>query len=195
MLAIREVRELRGWTQTGLAKAAGVGRVSLNQIENGVKAPTVTTLEKLAAVLECEIADFFPRRQPELPLVVESLELPPDIAGYVRRFGLQPESYFVDLQISDPAIHRSYEACYLVVLRAEAAAAKGDQAESYHLYIGAADALNDLSTALDWMPEPERGEVRDRAICLYERVIPGLRAGVEMYEAAERRRRELKKTA
>ncbi|MEM9250550.1 MAG: helix-turn-helix transcriptional regulator [Pseudomonadota bacterium] len=51
-------REHRGLTQTDLAKASGVHRVSINKIEAGTKSPTVETLRKLADALRVDLDDL-----------------------------------------------------------------------------------------------------------------------------------------
>jgi len=51
---------------TRLARSSGVDRATLSQIENGHRSPSIETLEKIAAALGVEVADFFPRSQPDL---------------------------------------------------------------------------------------------------------------------------------
>ena len=54
-LRIREVREIKGWTQTELARRAGIRRATVNRIENArVKAIDLEVLEKLAKALGCD---------------------------------------------------------------------------------------------------------------------------------------------
>ena len=60
MILLRHWRERRGYSVRGLAKAAGVGYVSIVRIENGHMSPTVAMLEKLAEALGISVRDFFP---------------------------------------------------------------------------------------------------------------------------------------
>jgi transcriptional regulator with XRE-family HTH domain len=65
---IRRLRDERGWSQAKLAVTAGIGVSAVSLIESGKRNPSATTLAKLAAALNVEVADFFPRGQPQLPL-------------------------------------------------------------------------------------------------------------------------------
>lgn len=58
-LNLRRIRVSKGISQDELALRAGVERAYVGHIERGVKNPTVQTLSKLAAALECDIRDFF----------------------------------------------------------------------------------------------------------------------------------------
>ena len=60
VVRLREWRDRRGYSVRGLAKAAGVGYVSIVRIEQGRMSPTVDLLEKLAPPLGIAIRDFFP---------------------------------------------------------------------------------------------------------------------------------------
>ena len=54
-LRIREIRQVKGWTQTELARRAGIRRATVNRIENArVKAIDLEVLEKLAKALGCD---------------------------------------------------------------------------------------------------------------------------------------------
>jgi transcriptional regulator with XRE-family HTH domain len=59
-------REERGLSQQGLADASGVNKATINQIERGRRSPNLETLEKLAAALDVEVADLFPKAQAPL---------------------------------------------------------------------------------------------------------------------------------
>jgi transcriptional regulator with XRE-family HTH domain len=65
MILLRHWRERRGYSVRGLAKAAGVGYVSIVRIENGQMSPTVAMLEKLAGALGISVRDFFPVERPK----------------------------------------------------------------------------------------------------------------------------------
>ncbi len=54
-LRIREVRQVKGWTQAELARRAGIRRATVNRIENArVKAIDLEVLEKLAKALDVD---------------------------------------------------------------------------------------------------------------------------------------------
>ena len=65
MILLRHWRERRGYSVRGLAKAAGVGYVSIVRIENERMSPTVAMLEKLAEALDVSVRDFFPVERPK----------------------------------------------------------------------------------------------------------------------------------
>jgi len=52
---IKALREHRGLTQAALAKAAGIGRLYLSQIETGRRAGSLATLRALAKALKVNI--------------------------------------------------------------------------------------------------------------------------------------------
>lgn len=56
---IKYLRELRGLTQSELAKGAGITQGSLAHFESGKNSPSVQTLMALAAALEISPAIFF----------------------------------------------------------------------------------------------------------------------------------------
>ncbi len=56
---IRSIRTLRGLSSTELARAAGVSRGLISQIELDRANPSIDTLRKIAAALESPIAAFF----------------------------------------------------------------------------------------------------------------------------------------
>jgi transcriptional regulator with XRE-family HTH domain len=66
MEEIRRIRKERGLTQDQLAEVSHVDQSTLSQIETGRRTPGVETLQKLADALGVEVADFFPRSQPDL---------------------------------------------------------------------------------------------------------------------------------
>ena len=53
---MRELRQLRGLTLSGLAAAAGIGKGSLSELEAGTRNPTLGTLYALAGPLEVPIS-------------------------------------------------------------------------------------------------------------------------------------------
>lgn len=58
-LNLRRLRVLRGISQDDLALAADIERSYAGHLERGGKNPTVTTLEKLAVALSCDISELF----------------------------------------------------------------------------------------------------------------------------------------
>ncbi|NTJ61690.1 helix-turn-helix transcriptional regulator [Agrobacterium rhizogenes] len=58
-LNLRRVRVMRGISQDNLALEANVERAYVGYLERGSKNPTVTTLEKIAEALSCDISEFF----------------------------------------------------------------------------------------------------------------------------------------
>lgn len=64
MVLLRHWRQRKGYSVRGLAKAAGVGYVSIVRIETGRMSPTVAMLEKLAKALGISVRDFFPAKRP-----------------------------------------------------------------------------------------------------------------------------------
>jgi putative transcriptional regulator len=48
-----------GLTQQALSEKAGVSRVSINSIENGVYVPSAVLALKIAQVLKCPVEDIF----------------------------------------------------------------------------------------------------------------------------------------
>ncbi|WP_183774393.1 helix-turn-helix domain-containing protein, partial [Rhizobium sp. BK312] len=55
----RRIRVMRGISQDNLALEANVERSYVGYLERGNKNPTVTTLEKIAEALSCDISEFF----------------------------------------------------------------------------------------------------------------------------------------
>lgn len=56
---LRRLRLARGLTQEALAHDADIAPSFLSQIENGLRSPTVTTLDALAKVMKASIVEFF----------------------------------------------------------------------------------------------------------------------------------------
>ncbi len=66
MQELKRLRKERDWSQVRLAKESGIDRATINQVEGGHRSPTIETLQKLAAALEVELGDFFPKAEPSL---------------------------------------------------------------------------------------------------------------------------------
>ncbi|WP_233625015.1 helix-turn-helix transcriptional regulator [Actinoplanes sp. ATCC 53533] len=60
--SVRELRERRGWSQTQLAKAAGMTQSAVARFEAGGTVPTLVVLERLATALDVSLkVGFEPR--------------------------------------------------------------------------------------------------------------------------------------
>jgi transcriptional regulator with XRE-family HTH domain len=68
MEELRRLRKEKGLSQAKLAVMAGLDPSTVSQIETGARRANTGTLERLAAVLEMEVADLFPKSQNPLPL-------------------------------------------------------------------------------------------------------------------------------
>ncbi len=53
---LRELRKKRGMTQVELADKSGVPQNHISTIERGAKLPTIGTLIRFAAALECKVS-------------------------------------------------------------------------------------------------------------------------------------------
>lgn len=65
-LAVRQLREGRGWSQERLAEAADLNRSFIGEIERGVATPSLLTAEKLAGALGIGLAGLLARCEPAL---------------------------------------------------------------------------------------------------------------------------------
>lgn len=54
-----DARTEKGLTLTELAKKSGIGKSTLNNIENGKTSPTLFQLEMIAIALDAKITDLF----------------------------------------------------------------------------------------------------------------------------------------
>src|SRR5215204_3213631 len=58
-VAVRELRERHGWSQTQLAQAAGMTQSAVARFEGGGTVPTLPVLERLAHALDVRLAVGF----------------------------------------------------------------------------------------------------------------------------------------
>lgn len=59
---VRQLREIRGWSQTELANAASMTKLALARFEAGGAVPNLPTLERLASTLDADLAvEIVPR--------------------------------------------------------------------------------------------------------------------------------------
>ena len=56
---LENIRKTAGLTQKDLSDLAGVSRVSINAIENGVYVPSTVLALKIAKTLKCSVEDLF----------------------------------------------------------------------------------------------------------------------------------------
>lgn len=56
---IKNLRLNKKFKATQFAKSVGISRVYLNEIERGIKIPTIETLQKICDALEVTLAEFF----------------------------------------------------------------------------------------------------------------------------------------
>ena len=62
---LRVLRVAFGLTQDELARAAGIGRTTVVQLEKGTGLPKLRTARAVAHVLRCEVLDLFPGLLPD----------------------------------------------------------------------------------------------------------------------------------
>lgn len=55
---LRELRTKRGETTRSLADIAGMSYTYVNDLERGIKTPTLTTIVRLAVALRCKATDL-----------------------------------------------------------------------------------------------------------------------------------------
>jgi transcriptional regulator with XRE-family HTH domain len=81
------LRELRGKSQAGVAREAGIGKSQLSKYENGKELPKLDSLEKVLKALKVGYFEFFytlylvDRRAADLDRAEEALRLPPLLTG------------------------------------------------------------------------------------------------------------------
>ena len=63
MLRIRQLRERKGVSLRELARLSGVGAATLSRIESGEGNPRLTTLVRLAEVLDVSMQQLFEKRK------------------------------------------------------------------------------------------------------------------------------------
>jgi transcriptional regulator with XRE-family HTH domain len=73
MEALRRRREARGMSQRELAEHAGITPRTLWRIENDEGSPTLWTLERIAAALNCNVRDLLDEEDPRREFLVENL--------------------------------------------------------------------------------------------------------------------------
>jgi len=93
---VRRLREGRGWNQAKLAVEAGMAPSAVNQIENGKRSPSATSLTKLADALGVEVRDLFPLEQAPLPdFEEEGLMDRPEVREWLQEQGHMDREQFL----------------------------------------------------------------------------------------------------
>ncbi len=72
---IKELREVRGWSQSDLARAAGVTPAAISQIEGGGRIPTATVLALVGQVLGVSVDTILGLGPPDTEVEVFYREL------------------------------------------------------------------------------------------------------------------------
>ncbi|MPN62377.1 hypothetical protein SDC9_210124 [bioreactor metagenome] len=60
-LAVRQLRESRGWSQETLAAHSDLHRTYVGEVERGLVTPSLVTLHKLSTALDIKAADLLTR--------------------------------------------------------------------------------------------------------------------------------------
>jgi len=93
---LRRLRKQMKLSQAKLAVLANLDPSTVNQIEVGARQPNTKTLEKIAAVLEVDVAELFPRAQFPLPFEdASSLEELHAQAGCATDWLIKPEDEWI----------------------------------------------------------------------------------------------------
>jgi transcriptional regulator with XRE-family HTH domain len=64
-LRVRQLRQLRGWSQERLAKECGLHRTYIAGIEHGERNVSLMNIEKIAIALGIDIAELFQETEEE----------------------------------------------------------------------------------------------------------------------------------
>lgn len=57
-LRVQQLRQAKGWSQDEFAHRANLHRTYVSGVERGIRNPTITVLEKLAAGLEIKLSEL-----------------------------------------------------------------------------------------------------------------------------------------
>ncbi|MFZ5688628.1 MAG: helix-turn-helix domain-containing protein [Bacillota bacterium] len=68
---IREIRKANGQKLLNISQQTGLSQPYISEIERGVKAPSVDTLEKICTALGVTLAEFFADTQEQEPIPPE----------------------------------------------------------------------------------------------------------------------------
>ena len=70
-------RKLKNMTQASFAEQLGIGADSLSRIERGLAAPRFNTLERMADLLDCSVADLFQLHSDTTSASSNTVSIPP----------------------------------------------------------------------------------------------------------------------
>ncbi len=178
---LREVREGRALSQHGLSEISGVHFNTISGIESGKRKARPSTVRKLAGALGVPVEELTggPRQE---------VLMPPSMAEFLRSLDLEPEEFFVDVEISSDAVRKLYDAAYTRLLQAE----KKGSIVPFLIFEDEDPDRNptlELVRAVKELPEgDEKARIRERARAMAEREAALF---VRAAEEAERREREL----
>lgn len=148
-------------------------------------------LERIARALRTEPAELV--RPAGIgsgpPIIIEAGDLPQDMHAHIAMFGLQPDPWFTQVEISDQTLRNSYQSAYRALLEAEKHYAEGREVEAYGEAFDISEGLSQLPESLEELPEKERRAVLDRIISMMERNLALMRASVAHMEREEHRQR------
>ena len=81
---IKAYRLARGFSQTGLARRAGVPQGTLSRIEGGHQVPSTGTLGRLAAALGAPVDELLQAAEQGQPLPLEQLRPPTVVSPFIQ---------------------------------------------------------------------------------------------------------------
>ncbi len=109
---VRKYREAQGYSLTDLARASGVSRSYLYQVESGESSPTEEKLVALARALGVSASDL-------LGESAEVSDVPRELAEFAREKNLQPDDVRMLSRISyrgkRPTTREGWEALFSVI--------------------------------------------------------------------------------
>lgn len=70
---IKQIRTFRGIKSGELAETVGISPTFLSYVENGIKNPSLDTLQKICSALDITLGDFFSYENPKLPKKFQEL--------------------------------------------------------------------------------------------------------------------------
>jgi len=105
MMRLKEIRKSRGMTQADVASALGLDLGNYNKLENGRTDLTVSRMEQLAKILQCEPVDFISN-----PSNLRTVQVRQNVEAGAWNESLEwDESDWYDVTIPDDPLYRSYK--------------------------------------------------------------------------------------
>jgi transcriptional regulator with XRE-family HTH domain len=87
---VRSLRERKGWSQSELARRAGIGVSTLSEIEAGQSAPRLDTLVALAHALGAPLETFLHADENPLEARLRAIETPENLPALQTVAGAMP---------------------------------------------------------------------------------------------------------